>query len=128
MYCYFEDSLKEVLSPFIPAFSSKPSVILALASESSLMQFSKLFAWAKPTKLSPLQNRKMKVVVEMGRGLGVAKPIKTQWPENPFQTDSLRYFFYSYIMKIRTTIELKGIMKNTNFGHFSTLTLSLVLK
>ncbi len=31
-------------------------------------------------------------------------------------------------MKIGTTIELKNIIKNTNFGHFSTLTLSLVLK
>lgn len=65
-HCYFEDILKEVLSPFVPPFSSKPSVSLAPASESSLMQFSKLFAWATTTKLSPLQNRKMKVVaVEM---------------------------------------------------------------
>lgn len=70
-YCYFEDNLKEVLSLFIPPLSSKPSVSLALASELSLMQFSKLFAWAKPTKLSPLQNIKIKV--EMGMGVGVVK-------------------------------------------------------
>ena len=65
---YFEDDLKkkkkkkrEVLSPFIPPSlpsPPEPSVILAPASESSLMQFSKLFAWAQPTELSPLQNRR----------------------------------------------------------------------
>lgn len=60
---------------YLPPFPlSRPSRLssLALASESSLMQFSKLFAGAKPTKLSPLQNRKMKVVVvvEMGGGGG----------------------------------------------------------
>ncbi|CAB1425494.1 unnamed protein product [Pleuronectes platessa] len=38
-----------------------PSVSLALASESSLMPFSKLCSWAEPTKLSPLQLREMKV-------------------------------------------------------------------
>lgn len=90
-YCYFEDNLKEALSPFIPPFSSKPSVILALASEPSLMQFSKLFAWAKPTKLSPFQKRKMKVVVVMmGNGQQSGQRI-------PFKVRSFEIFLFIVI-------------------------------